>query len=61
MDEVIAVPAAEIHDPLTPITGLTVDEIAAGIPFERAQAQLKSFCGPDTVIVGQGVTGDIEW
>lgn len=60
-DEVIAVPVDEIYDPLTAITGLTLTDIARGVSFRSAQASVKTFCGPGTVLVGQGIDGDIEW
>ncbi|CAN0270222.1 unnamed protein product, partial [Pylaiella littoralis] len=60
-DEIIAVPAKEIYDPITAITGLTAADIASGVAFEDARACVKKFCGPGAVIVGQGIDGDIEW
>lgn len=62
LDEIIAVPAEEIFNPLTLITGLTAADIAQQrLPFEAVQASLKALCGPEAVLVGQGIDGDIKW
>ena len=59
---VIDVP--NLVSPLTQVTGLTVEEIHAGISLEDALHQVHSLlCSLSTnvVLVGQSVQGDIDW
>jgi RNA exonuclease 4 len=47
---------------LTPITGLTkeaVDEY--GVPVSDALVTLRSYLGPNAILVGQSITKDVQW
>ena len=47
---------------LTSITGVTKEELdEAGLPFSEVQRQVKDCMGPNVVLVGQRVQGDIDW
>ena len=46
---------------LTPITGLRPGDLDGGMPLRRAVREVKALLGPDVVLVGQGVQGDITW
>lgn len=46
---------------LTPVTGLRHGDLDRGVPLERAVREVKALLGPDVVLVGQGVKGDILW
>jgi hypothetical protein len=50
--------------PLTQVTGLTADEIHAGIPLEDALNQVYTLLrklSTNVTIVGQSIQGDIDW
>eukprot|EP00747_Dinoflagellata_sp_TGD_P068175 gnl/TRDRNA2_/TRDRNA2_155597_c0_seq1.p1 gnl/TRDRNA2_/TRDRNA2_155597_c0~~gnl/TRDRNA2_/TRDRNA2_155597_c0_seq1.p1 ORF type:complete len:390 (-),score=71.25 gnl/TRDRNA2_/TRDRNA2_155597_c0_seq1:32-1201(-) len=59
MDQIISVP--NLVSPLTPITGLTRQEIEGGRPCEEVVAEVKSLLGKDVTLVGQYIDADIEW
>ena len=46
---------------LTPVTGLRPGDLDGGVSLERAVREVKALLGPDVVLVGQGVQGDITW
>jgi DNA polymerase III epsilon subunit-like protein len=56
------VKCSNIFSPLTAITGLTKAQVLAGEDFEAVRNEVvKHLGGPDAVIVGQTVKGDIDW
>jgi hypothetical protein len=59
LDVVVHVP--NLYNPLFVLTGLTDVQISMGMPLRDALAQLRSFCGPDVVVVGQAIQNDINW
>ncbi|KAG9391841.1 Exonuclease [Carpediemonas membranifera] len=50
-----------ILSPLTPITGMTEDDIKKGISFDDAKEKLVSFLGPNAVVVGQSIGNDLAY
>ncbi len=50
-----------IFSPLTVITGLTVEDVKKGRPFDVVQGELLEHLGSDVVLVGQSIENDIEY
>jgi RNA exonuclease 4 len=59
LDVIVHVP--NLYNPLFVLTGLSDVQISMGMPLRDALAQLRAYCGPDVVIVGQAVQNDINW
>eukprot|EP00658_Telonema_sp_P-2_P050069 TRINITY_DN38125_c0_g1_i1.p1 TRINITY_DN38125_c0_g1~~TRINITY_DN38125_c0_g1_i1.p1 ORF type:complete len:227 (+),score=72.28 TRINITY_DN38125_c0_g1_i1:37-717(+) len=57
----ILVKTDPIFSPLTPITGLTTDEISNGVELGTAMEEVRAHLGPDVHLVGQRIQNDIEW
>ena len=56
---IIQVP--NLYSPLTELTGLTANEIRRGCTLDQALRDVRSFLGPNVVIVGQRPQGDVKW
>lgn len=62
LDEVVAPPeGTKIVSFLTPLTGMTEAHFSTAKPLAEVQAALLTLLGPDVILVGQGIQGDIDW
>eukprot|EP00854_Cymbomonas_tetramitiformis_P000458 gene458-837_t len=59
LDAKVRVP--NLVSPLTAVTGMTREHIAAGISLEDALAQVHLHRGPNINLVGQAIQNDIQW
>lgn len=60
----IVVDVPQLVSPMTSITGLTTEQIRAGIPLADALHRVHTLLcslGPNVVLVGQSPEGDIKW
>ena len=60
LDATIAVPPKEIYDPLTLITGLSLDDIARGSPLADLRTQVREIVHVAT-LVGHAIYNDMGW
>lgn len=59
LDRVTSCP--NILDPLTAVTGLTIEEIQRGEPLDDVLKELRRKLGAGSILIGQCVSIDVEW
>mmetsp|Transcript_33126 Transcript_33126/g.102864 ORF Transcript_33126/g.102864 Transcript_33126/m.102864 type:complete len:225 (-) Transcript_33126:20-694(-) len=54
-------PDSPVVSCLTPITGVTAEDLASGVPLAEAVAELRRRLPKDAILVGQQPDGDVAW
>mmetsp|Transcript_22298 Transcript_22298/g.32457 ORF Transcript_22298/g.32457 Transcript_22298/m.32457 type:complete len:259 (-) Transcript_22298:135-911(-) len=58
----ILVKSDDVVSYLTPLTGVTSEAVQQfGVSFNDAVAQVRSFLGPNVILVGQNILKDVQW
>lgn len=57
----IVQPDKEVVSYLTPLTGIRAGDLDNGMSLDEAIERVKRVIGSDSILVGQGITNDIEW
>lgn len=54
-------PGCIIHSYLTELTGFTAEDFVSKRSLAEVMVDVRSFLGPNVVLIGQGIENDIRW